>query len=176
MGERQTYLLWQRFTTFQLNLFIIMSYRNIFFQKTVIISCAQIDFPPVVERSHVAGLQRRRCPHLHDSSRQRHKKIATSERNVLGDFFLLHVYIFICLSYILCRVIYNRHATFDNPIVYLKNKTNQTTTATKSQMFVLSLKHQLLKIFIRLTRTCSCVLTQANVTFHLCNQNKFQLS
>lgn len=31
MGERQTYLLWQRFTTFQLNLFIIMSYRNIFF-------------------------------------------------------------------------------------------------------------------------------------------------
>lgn len=35
------------------------------------------------------------------------------------------------MSYILCRVIYNRHATFDNPVVYLKNKTNQTTTATK---------------------------------------------
>lgn len=28
--------------------------------------------------------------------------------------------------YILCRVIYNRHATFDNPVVYLKkqNKPN----------------------------------------------------
>lgn len=127
MGERQTYLLWQRFTTFQLNLFIIMSYRNIFFQKTVIISCAQIDFPPVVERSHVAGLQRRRCPHLHDSSRQRHKKIATSERNVLGDFFSITcVYLYLpVMSYILCRVIYNRHATFDNPVVYLKNKTTK---------------------------------------------------
>lgn len=97
MGERQTYLLWQRFTTFQLNLFIIMSYRNIFFRKRWLFRARRLISLPLSNVLHVAGLQRRRCPHLHDSSRQRHKKIATSERNVLGDFFLLHVYIFICL-------------------------------------------------------------------------------
>lgn len=136
MGERQTYLLWQRFTTFQLNLFIIMSYRNIFFQKTVIISCAQIDFPPVVERSHVVGLQRRRCPHLHDSTVVKDtKKLQPRSGMFQGIFFYyMCISLFACKElYILCRVIYNRHATFDNPVVYLKNKTNQTTTATKSQ-------------------------------------------
>lgn len=138
MGERQTYLLWQRFTTFQLNLFIIMSYRNIFFQKTVIISCAQIDFPPVVERSPLftrcwlAEKKVSASPRFQSSKTQKNCNLGAECSR--GFFSITCVYLYLpVMSYILCRVIYNRHATFDNPVVYLKNKTNQTTTATKSQ-------------------------------------------
>lgn len=98
MGERQTYLLWQRFTTFQLNLFIIMSYRNIFFLENGDYFVRADWFPSrcrTFTRCWLAEKKVSASPRFH--SRQRHKKIATSERNVLGDFFLLHVYIFICL-------------------------------------------------------------------------------
>lgn len=94
MGERQTYLLWQRFTTFQLNLFIIMSYRNIFFLENGDYFVRADWFPSrcrtftlTLLASREEGVRISTIPVVKD----------TSERNVLGDFFLLHVYIFICL-------------------------------------------------------------------------------
>lgn len=99
MGERQTYLLWQRFTTFQLNLFIIMSYRNIFFLENGDYFVRADWFPSrcrtftlTLLASREEGVRISTIPVVKNT-----KKIATSERNVLGDFFLLHVYIFICL-------------------------------------------------------------------------------
>lgn len=97
MGERQTYLLWQRFTTFQLNLFIIMSYRNIFFLENGDYFVRADWFPSrcrTFTRCWLAEKKVSASPRFQSSKTQ---KIATSERNVLGDFFLLHVYIFICL-------------------------------------------------------------------------------
>lgn len=135
MGERQTYLLWQRFTTFQLNLFIIMSYRNIFFLENGDYFVRADWFPSrcrTFTRCWLAEKKVSASPRFQSSKTQKNCNLGAECSR--GLFSITCVYLYLpVMSYILCRVIYNRHATFDNPVVYLKNKTNQTTTATKSQ-------------------------------------------
>lgn len=107
MGERQTYLLWQRFTTFQLNLFIIMSYRNIFFLENGDYFVRADWFPSRCRTFYTLlacreeGVRISTIPVVKDT-----QKIATSERNVFdsssrGFFSITCVYLYLpAMSYI----------------------------------------------------------------------------